>query len=88
MRTTQIILEVTERIKATYPERSESPELTEKFIAEAYDSLDSFVPDAWVMDMLNEFLRKRQACRLACISAWALFKDYHLIHNSPDLKQA
>ncbi len=74
--TAELIGQVISRIETTYPDQAETVRETASHISEAITSLSPFEPENDAKMLLNSFLRQRQASKLACMAAWALYKDY------------
>ena len=70
---------VVTRIGQIYPEKSASIDDTNRFIHQAMASLAPFRPDKNDMMRLNMYLRNRRASDIACLAAWALYKDHALL---------
>ncbi len=72
----ELIRDIIERIEHTYPEKSGSKGDTDRFIKDAVSSLGGFKPCQESETLINGFLRHMQASEIACLAAWALYKDY------------
>ena len=67
---------VLSHIVQTYSEKSGNPDLTQKSLNSAIESLRPFTPDPADIRSINRFLVHHQASDLACNAAWALYKDF------------
>ena len=74
--TAELIGQVIDKIERTYHGKADSVTATDSHISDAISSLAPFEPEQDAKIMLNSFLRRRRANRLACMAAWALYKDY------------
>ena len=73
---------VVTRIAQIYPEKSGSIEETNHYIHQAMALLAPFRPEKSDMMRMNMYLRNRQAGEIACMAAWALYKDHTLLPAS------
>ena len=73
---TDLVRYVATRIGQAYPNRADSVTDTNVFIHEALASLAPFRPQHSDMMRLNMYLRNRRADAIACMAAWALYKDH------------
>ena len=79
----QLIRYVATRIAQAYPGKSGSIEETNQYIHQALASIAPFRPNQNDMMRLNMYLRNRHASEVACMAAWALYKDYISLPDKP-----
>ncbi len=79
----ELIERVITCIEDTFPEQVDCVSMTDQFISDALTSLLPFNPNPKAKLEINSFLRKRRADRLACMSAWALYKDFFCMDDLP-----
>ena len=75
-KTTNLVRYVASRIEQAYPGQSDSIDQTNTYIHEALASIAPFRPEKTDLLRLNLYLRNRRACAIACLAAWALYKDF------------
>lgn len=78
MKKSDLSLDVLKRVAPVYNGKAKSLEQTEEFIDQALKSLLPFTPNIRDKNKINGFLRYRQADKVACMGAWALYRDYHI----------
>ncbi len=79
----ELVGRVITSIENAFSEQEDCITATDQYISDALTSLLPFSPCPKAKLQINSFLRQRRADRLACMSAWALYKDFFSMDDLP-----